>query len=497
MKKILGKLAALLLAGCLVFGLAACGDDGDLGIDTADRPVVSELTITVEEGGTYGSVDAWHYLSCDVSNYETVGVYVTKNGNSTKTYEYDAAANKIKFTEAGEYTVIVGAIKGDYTSAASKVITVTGTSSNSGNEGGNEGGSGNEGGNESGSGNEGSTGGNTGGNTGDEGGSGGNTGSTNEITLGSDPFGGTWAELVPDIGMLLYYDATYNGSQVSASSVSYTITSGSNIASINTINSDSNYRYLVATAAGSVTVQMTVSVSGAESKTATKTFTVTSTSDWQTYGQSVYEGALGINLDNDATSGGAAELGRETSVLTKNGIIANRNGSASLDCTLGLIYCGDSTENQQVTFDVTVINNDGNSSGWNTIILDLWQGAAVGSDNTTGNIWVNWNKTDSSGNADKGDIGGGADSAYGSYTESRYGAAANGTTFTIRLTRTVSGSNATLKLEYSADKTNYSTIFSVTNAVSTAAGNAGSPIINVIVHHTDGGIYMISNIQKS
>ena len=151
------------------------------------------------------------------------------------------------------------------------------------------------------------------------------------LVLGSDPFGGTWTQMIPKIGMLLYYDATYNGNPVAASSVTYRITSGSNIASIQKVNNNDNYRYLIATATGSVTVEMTVTVSGAEAKTATKTFTVgagEATETHDKYFKSVYKGAY-ENVFNDADSGvwvGYADgvlqgLSGEVVIATKYGVI--------------------------------------------------------------------------------------------------------------------------------------------------------------------------------
>lgn len=444
-KKLIAMLSVCLLVGCLALGFAACKGK-------SLPPVVYNVAVQADNGATYGAVNEWHVLSYRLENCKKATVYVMKDGEATTDYEYDSKELKIKFTAAGNYTVVVGAANGDKTSAASASITVAGSQAPKPSQ-------------------------------------------TSGIVLGTDPFGGTHTELVPNVGMLLYYDATYNGSQVAASSVTYTVESDSTAAgaAIKKVNNDNKYSYLVATGAGTVKVKMTVAISGAETKTAEKTFNVTQRSDYQAYGRSVYDG-LGINLDNNVASdesGQAAILGRETMVLTKNGIITNRNNAASLDGILGLIYCGGLTGSYEVTFDVTAIKNA--DSGYNTVILTLWTGSVSGetiTDAEKGNAFVNWQNNST--------IGGGFDAAkFGTNTETRGGSVANGTTFNVRLKRTVSGSNVTLELAYSTDKQNYNTIASITTATSTAAGNAGSNITNIIVHHFDGGVFEISNITKT
>ena len=457
-KKLFAKLAACLLAGCLALGLVACGGGNE-------TPVVYNVTVQADNGATYGAVNEWHVLSYRLDNCDEATVYVMKDGKATTDYEYDSETLKIRFTAAGNYTVVVGAVNGDKTSAASTNVIVKESQGQPSNPTSPDPS-----------------------NPTDPDPS--DPTQPSGIVLGTDPFGGTHTELVPDIGMLLYYDATYNGSQVAASNVTYSVESGS--ATIAKVNGDDNYRYLLATKAGTVKVKMTVSVSGEETKTAEKTFTVTATTNWQSYGNSVY-GGLGINFDNNTATdadGTAATLGRQTMVITKQGLITNRNNAESLDGILGLIYCGGLSGSYEVTFDVTAIKN---GSAYNSIILTLWTGTVNGStitDGESGNVFVNWKNNDT--------IGGGFDAdKFGSNTETRGGTVTNGTTFSVRLKRTVSGSNVTLAVEYSTDKSSYKTIASITKASSTASGNAGSPITNIIVHHYDGGVFEISNIQKT
>lgn len=434
-KKLFAKLAVCLLAGCLALGLVACGGGKN------EQPVIYHVTVQAEQGATYGAVNDWHVLTYRADNCDEVTVYVMKDGNATTDYEFDKKTERIRFTAAGNYTVVLGAKNGDKTSAACANITVGGSQGQP-------------------SGPDDS-----------------NPSQPNGIVLGTDPFGGTCTSLVPNVGMLLYYDATYNGAQVAQSSVSYSVISGS--ATIEKVNNDDNYRYLVATAAGTVKVRITVSVSGEETKTAEQTFTVTATADYETYGKSVYNGALGLNLDNG--TGNTSTAGRNTLVLTKNGVIANRNGSASLDGVLGLVNVGAVAETFSLTFDVTVISN---YDDWNSLGMPLFNEATH-----LGNFWINWNGKDEGYTG----VGGSGDGTATNDVRTNTPAPA-GTVFKVRFTRSVSGSTVSFKAAVSFNGgASYTEVASRSGSVGSSTSWA-QPITNISLNHWDGGIYMISNI---
>ncbi len=329
-----------------------------------------------------------------------------------------------------------------------------------------------------------------------------------ELHFGSDPFDGTWNETVPGIGLMLYCDATdQNGNRIEDIStvgkkVTFTVEEGATAAGA-AVRATSGQQYFVATGAGKATVRVTVK-DGEETIDSTKEITVAEVGSGKTYenftafGQSVYGGKLNINLDADATAGEPAETGRKGLVITKNGLFVNRGRDITATGTVGLLYCGDLGDNFEVTMDVTV-RHIADSDSWNSLIFKFWTGKGIGSDGEAGNWYVNWNGgwKEAKLGANKDGTALGASSSLDD--NDRKDKVEAGKMFTLKLSRAVAGGKATLKMEYTMNGTDYTTLLSIASNVSEAAGNAGANVVNVVVQHSfaAAGSLEIGNIVKT
>ena len=461
--KLFSSIFAVTLSVILALGMTACRKNKKEDEGEKVAPTISEFTITAAEGEAYAKVGATHVVSYKIDGTCTrETLTVRKDGAETDAYTYTTSDKHLIFEAEGNYVVVLTAYNGELYNTASKSLSITTVGGNGGNE--------------------------------NEGGEGGGP-VVNKPTFGEDPFGGTATDLVTDIGLLLYYDATDVETNITYDNVSYAVTGGSlqNTAKIAYVGAGRSYPYLYSTAAGTAEVTITVTDGDNNAASETKTFTVYAPAagakyeSYQAYGNAVY-GGIGLNLDGG--TGDSSVAGRKALVVTKSGVICNRSNSASLNGISGLAYCGALGDNFTLEFDVTLLSNNPTADGWNTILLTLWTGTGIGSDSEAGNFWVNW-KADNA-------IGAGADAKLGTLgSASTAGTATVGAKFHIRLTRSVSGSTATLKLEFKAGTEAYTTLISYTAPTSTVAGNGGSKVINVIIGHLDGGVYAVENVTRT
>lgn len=303
----------------------------------------------------------------------------------------------------------------------------------------------------------------------------------NAPQLGADPFGGTAREAVPNIGLLLYYDATDDKAEIGYDKVTYEIVGGTlqNTAQIEKVSDQNAYPYFYSPSAGTAVIRISVT-DGVNVSSAEATFTVTAVggqyATYEAYGNAVYGGAHGLLLDNG--TGDTSVNGRNSLIITKTGVIVNRNGAASLDGVMGLVYCGDLGDNFEVSFDVTPIANN---TGWNTVIFAMFSESTW-----MGNFYANWENS--------GPIGGSSgDAAVSGRTT---GGAVAGEAFHVRFVRTVSNGTITFTLTCTASDGSSAT-HTKTASVSNTSNTWSKNITNISLNHLDGGIYMVENITAS
>ena len=301
----------------------------------------------------------------------------------------------------------------------------------------------------------------------------------NAPEFGLDPFGGTWTNLKPNIGMRLYFDATDDKvSSLTYANVTYTVESaGTTGANIVSTGSYANYPYLIATAAGTATVKITVS-DGINSASATKDFTVEAAADhtYDGYFKTVYTGtdnmfssSLAVWVDGFNATAGNVPNAATTLIVTKNGLISSRGDVNQTDSLIGV-----AAESNAFTieFDFTLlyVNAD-----MNTLWFTPYEGT-----NALGNIGFNWTGSNNQLNGSFADAGvGTANSTHASVAKP-----AVGTTVKLRLQK--SGTSLTISL--STDGNTYNNIISATMT-------GDKTIANVFIWCCDAGDYMIENIK--
>ena len=195
----------------------------------------------------------------------------------------------------------------------------------------------------------------------------------NSPVLGEDPFGGTIGELVPSIGLMLYFDASVDGEQISYENVEYTVVTSSLESSNNSASpviyklyDMAQYPYIIIenfennTATGTVTVKMTAK-NGDAVASATKTFLVdpfekdsaggTNVAGLNEYAKKVFD-IKDANYDKIT----AFDM-RQNMVVSKEGIVFRRKyGTGNLLCVEP-----NGADNFQVDFTYAVINRQGNN----------------------------------------------------------------------------------------------------------------------------------------
>ena len=192
--------------------------------------------------------------------------------------------------------------------------------------------------------------------------------------LGEDPFGGMISELVPSVGLMLYFDASVDGTQLTYSDIEYSVTNTSLVKSdgsplssvvIYKLYDMVNYPYIIVenfennTAYGTVTVKMTAK-NGTATAAASKTFTVdplVEGAKWDNVkGTNEYVSKVfDIKDTNFDIILKADQL--QNMVVSKEGVVFHRKyGSGDLFCVTP-----DGADNFQIDFDYAVMNRQGNN----------------------------------------------------------------------------------------------------------------------------------------
>lgn len=309
-------------------------------------------------------------------------------------------------------------------------------------------------------------------------------------TLGSDPFGGTWATLMPNVGMMLYFDATDDQATLAyGTHVTYEVVSGGTLTAdqvtIANAGGNVNYPYLVSATAGTVNVRITVTDDDGNASTAEKLFTVATPSSASAYSAEVYNGALGkLKFDDGSTAG------RESLVVTKTGVIANRE-NVNLDGTIGMINVNRDAQ-FTLEFDLTIVANNPADSGFNSLFFTLWTGPESG-DGWAGNMGMNWTTTQNA-------IGGASwtteqnGNVENNKVTTTAGTCAANETVHLTVTRRVENDNVYWKVELTYNGTT-TTILSYDAPIVNTAGKNSADVNNIALNHFDMGTYILSNFN--
>lgn len=305
-----------------------------------------------------------------------------------------------------------------------------------------------------------------------------------------DPFGGTWETLMPNVGMMLYFDATDDQATLAyGTHVTYEVINGGTLtadqATIANAGGNANFPYLVSSSTGTVKVRMTVKDDDENTVTAEKTFTVATPSSASAYSAAVYNGALGkLKFDDNSTAG------RNSLVVTKTGVIANRE-NANLDGTIGMINVNRDAQ-FTLEFDLTIVANNPADSGYNSLFFSLFTGPESG-DAWAGNMGMNWTTVQNA-------IGGASwTTEQNSNVENNKVMATAGTcaaneTVHLTVTRKVENDNVYWKVELTYNGTT-TTILSYDAPIVNTAGKNSADVNNIALNHFDMGTYILSNFN--
>ncbi len=215
--------------------------------------------------------------------------------------------------------------------------------------------------------------------------------------FGADPFDGTWDKLIPNVGMMLYFDATDDKATLTYRNVTYTIVNNDDGTATATgaaiVNSGvyANYPYLKATGIGKITVEMAVS-DGANTVKAQKVFTVENAATdraHDVYFANAYKGthANAFNSDQGVWVGKAdGTLGNPANVVaTKDGVLYQHTGFDEIFSVWMEHQATGATRNFEIEFDFTPLElyaTPGSGLG-----MRAFDGAELGC------IGINWRNT--------------------------------------------------------------------------------------------------------
>ncbi|MDE7395884.1 MAG: hypothetical protein K2M95_07185 [Clostridiales bacterium] len=291
----------------------------------------------------------------------------------------------------------------------------------------------------------------------------------------ANPFGDTYGELIPSTGLMLYSDVYEpdGTTRLSGANITYSVTEShvvtSGGAAVTPVcmraGDNANFPFVYVpnagdnTATGSFTVKMLAEYNGYTAATS-KTFTMTAcggTNDdnqekdkLQTYFHTVVSSSnFVLNMPGNAMGLNA----RQNSVITRNGIIAQRNDTSGIGC-VGLINVGGSW-NCTVNFKLTRLKGSMNLGiGLRTNSFNGWADyiriRASGSD--PNKLTAEYDRTDDLSNVTK------------SETTNLPNINEYGVTY-VRITRTRTGYinyTHTLKIEFSDDGNTYYQVYSAT-----------------------------------
>ncbi len=321
--------------------------------------------------------------------------------------------------------------------------------------------------------------------------------------LGSDPFGGTYGELLNSLGLQLYWDVTdgAEGEQLTLAEVSFAQVESANTTNrplivehvtgndqlpwyvmVNGFTSEGGTGYET----GKVAVKLTATKDGATAA-ATKFFDVTALHDANSAtGMNAYAKKVMGDKSNDIDFDCIMKRGnRENAILTKEGIIEHRTGADWNPEDNTFCVRPEGKTNFTVEFDFTVLKRTTNEN--KTSFTVQYRAGSKFED------WVGYKNSFYTEN-DIVKAGCWEDALDGIHWGESCPPATIGSPIHVRLTHTVSDNVVEFKWEWSTNDGPYTDWLSWKNNVSTANGNIGAPVYALQFAH-ECGTFILTNVK--